>query len=151
MKLIKVIGWDMGHRLTNHESKCQNLHGHRYRAEICLEGNIIKKDGDSKQGMVVDFGDIKEVARREIYDILDHGCMIWSKDKLLVDFFEKNKTQKHIIVPFVTTAENIAIWIFKKLDKEIKDKYKSEVSLHSIKVWEGPTSVAICTRKDINF
>ncbi len=151
MKLIKVIEWDMGHRLTNNDSKCQNLHGHRYRAEICLEGSIIEKDGDSKEGMVVDFRDIKEIARKEIYDVLDHSCMIWGKDKLLVEFFEKNKTQKHIVVPFVTTAENIAIWIFKKLDKEIKDKYKSKAFLHSVKVWETPTSAAICTREDINL
>lgn len=151
MIIIKQIEWDMGHRVTNHLSKCRNLHGHRYKAEIRLEGNLVDIKGDSSEGMVMDFGLIKELANKYVHDILDHGFMVWEKDKILVSFFRKNSDQKHILVPFIPTSENIAAWIFLQLDKKIKDKYKTGLRLHSIKLWETPTSAAVCTRKDIEY
>lgn len=149
MRISKQIEWDMGHRVTNHKSKCRNLHGHRYRAEVTVEGNLINISGSPDEGMVIDFGDLKEMATKYVYDVLDHGFMFWDKDKLLINFFKKNKDQKHIIVPFVPTSENIAAWIFVQLDKRIKDKYKTGLKLYSVKLWETPTSAALCTRKDI--
>lgn len=148
MKVIKEIQWDMGHRVTNHHSHCKNLHGHRYKAEIIVEGNLVSKSGISDEGMVIDFGDIKKFATQYVHDVLDHGFMLWNKDKVLVDFFKNNPDQKHIIVPFVPTSENIAAWIFNQLDGHFNDKYNTGLMLHSIKLWETPTSVAICNRKD---
>ena len=49
MKIGKIIQWDMGHRVLNHRSICKGLHGHRYKAEICMEGNLIKKEGISEE------------------------------------------------------------------------------------------------------
>lgn len=149
MRISKQIEWDMGHRVTNHKSKCRNLHGHRYKAEITVEGNLIDVNGSSDEGMVIDFGDIKEIATKYVHDVLDHGFMLWNKDASLVNFFKKNSDQRHIIVPFVPTSENIAVWIFVQLDKRIKDKYETGLKLYSVKLWETPTSTAFCTRKDI--
>lgn len=140
MKISKQIEWDMGHRIANHKSKCRNIHGHRYKAEIEIEGNIIEIENISDEGMVIDFSDIKKLATKFVYDILDHGFMVWNKDKNLIDFFKKNPDQKYIEVPFVPTAENIAQWIFTQLNNRIKDKYRTGLKLSSIKLWETPTS-----------
>ncbi len=148
MKVIKEIQWDMGHRVTNHHSQCRNLHGHRYKAEICVEGDLVNIEGVSDEGMVIDFGDIKKLATEYVHDVLDHGFMVWNKDEVLVKFFKENADQKHVIVPFVTTSENIAAWIFNQLDSQIKDKYKTGLRLYSVKLWETPTSFAVCTRQD---
>lgn len=149
MRITKQIEWDMGHRVTNHRSKCKNIHGHRYKAEICLEGHLINIPGISDEGMVMDFGDVKTIAIKYIHDVLDHGFMVWEKDKLLVNFFNENNTLKYLIVPFTPTSENIACWTFTALDKRYKNKYKTDLRLESVKVWETPTSTAICTREDI--
>lgn len=148
MRISKQIEWDMGHRVTNHNSKCRNLHGHRYRAEICLDGKIVNIKGDSSEGMVMDFGDVKTISMKYIHDILDHGFMFWKKDKLLVNFFKRNKNLKSIAVLFVPTSENIASWIFATLDKHFKDKYKNGLKLYSVKLWETPTSLAEYTLFD---
>lgn len=150
MKISKQIEWDMGHRVPNHRSKCRNLHGHRYRAEICLEGKLINIEGASEQGMIKDFSKIKEIALKHIHDVLDHGFMVWEKDKLLVEFFSKNPDLKYKIVSFIPTAENIAAWIFIELDKYFKDKYNTGLRLRYIKVWETPTSIAIFSRNDLD-
>ncbi|GIW61740.1 MAG: 6-pyruvoyltetrahydropterin synthase [Patescibacteria group bacterium] len=148
MKVIKEIQWDMGHRVTNHHSQCRNFHCYRYKAEICVEGDLVRIEGISDEGMVIDFSDIRKIATEHIHNELDHGFMVWSKDKALVRFFKENIDKKNIIVPLVTTSENIAAWIFNQLDGQIKDKYKTDLRLRSIKLLETPTSVAIYTRKD---
>ena len=87
MKIVKIIQWDMGHRVMNHRSVCKGLHGHRYKAEICVEGDIVNETGVSEEGMVVDFADIKRIANSFIHDKLDHAFMVWDKDVELLDFF----------------------------------------------------------------
>lgn len=149
MIVSRQIEWDMGHRVMNHNSKCKNLHGHRYKMEICMKGKLIEKENDSSRGMVIDFGDIKSITLTFINDVLDHGFMVWEKDKLLTSFFKKNPEQKHITVPFTPTAENIASWIFKKLDPLFQDTYGTGLKLYSIKLWETPTCMVICKREDV--
>lgn len=150
MIISKCIEWDMGHRVMNHNSKCRNLHGHRYKAEISVEGDLILLEGYSDEGMVMDFGLIKDLALKYIHDVLDHAFMVWGEDEILINFFQQNPDQKHLVVPFVPTSENIARWIFTQLEKKIDDKYKTDLKLKSIKLWETPTSTAICTKEDID-
>ena len=44
-KIRRWIETDTGHRVPNHKSKCRNIHGHRYRWEVELEGttSLIKE------------------------------------------------------------------------------------------------------------
>lgn len=149
MLVSKKVEWDMGHRVTNHRSKCSNLHGHRYVAEIYMKGDLVDIDGVSEQGMVIDFGDIKKIARKHVHDVLDHAFMAWEEDEMLMEFFKRNPNQKHIVVPFVPTAENIAGWVFKELDVRFDDKYGTGLRLEKVVLWETPNSRAICKREDI--
>jgi len=149
MKATKQIEWEMGHRVLNHNSQCRNLHGHHYKLQITIEGKLVKNEGSSDEGMVIDFSDIKKLAMEKIHTKLDHGFIVWDKDEILVEFYKNNPEQRHIIVPFTTTAENIATWIFMTLDKEYIDTYGTGLSLYEIKLWETPTSFVICNRSDI--
>ena len=89
MLVTKQFEWCMGHRVLNHKSKCKNLHGHHYRAEVTLSGDLVSREGNSSEGMVIDFGDIKEVFMKHIHEILDHGFMVWEKDQSLKDFSKR--------------------------------------------------------------
>ncbi|MBT5077568.1 MAG: 6-carboxytetrahydropterin synthase [Candidatus Marinimicrobia bacterium] len=149
MKIVKIIQWDMGHRVMNHRSVCKGLHGHRYKAEICVEGDIVNETGASEEGMVVDFADIKQIANSFIHDKLDHAFMVWEKDIELLNFFENSEGHKPVIVPFTSTAENVAAYIFNELDGQFNDAFGTGLRLHSVKLWETPTSCAIFGREDI--
>ncbi|MBT6869870.1 MAG: 6-carboxytetrahydropterin synthase [Candidatus Marinimicrobia bacterium] len=149
MKIVKIIQWDMGHRVMNHRSVCKGLHGHRYKAEICVEGDIVNETGASEEGMVVDFADIKRIANSFIHDKLDHAFMVWEKDIELLNFFENSEGHKPVIVPFTSTAENVAAYIFNELDGQFNDAFGTGLRLHSVKLWETPTSCAIFGREDI--
>ena len=143
MKIGKVIQWDMGHRVLNHRSVCKGLHGHRYKAEICVEGNLIEEKGASEEGMVIDFADIKKVAQKFIQEELDHAFMVWDRDHELLEFFKSSQGHKPVIVPFTPTAENIAAYIFNKLKDKFTDVFKTGLKLQSVKLWETPSSYAL--------
>ena len=143
MKIGKVIQWDMGHRVLNHRSICKGLHGHRYKAEICVEGELIQEPGTSEEGMVIDFADIKKTAQKFIQEEFDHSFMVWDKDEELLEFFKHSKGHKPVIVPFTPTAENVAAYIFNILQDKLSDIYNTDLHLHSIKLWETPSSYAL--------
>lgn len=54
------------HQLEFHKGKCQNLHGHNFKVIVDVEATALISEGSS-MGMVMDFGDIKE-----IIDTFDH-------------------------------------------------------------------------------
>ena len=143
MKIGKVIQWDMGHRVLNHRSVCRGLHGHRYKAEICVEGDLVEKKDVSEEGMVIDFADIKKTAQKFIQEELDHAFMVWEKDIELLEFFKKSKGHKPVIVPFTPTAENVAAYIFNELKDKFTDVFKTGLHLQSVKLWETPSSYAL--------
>ena len=143
MKIGKIIQWDMGHRVLNHRSVCKGLHGHRYKAEICVEGNLVEQKDASEEGMVIDFADIKKIAQKFIQEELDHAFMVWEKDIELLEFFKNSKGHKPVIVPFTPTAENVAAYIFNKLKDKFTDVFKTGLHLQSVKLWETPSSYAL--------
>ena len=143
MKIGKIIQWDMGHRVLNHRSICRGVHGHRYKAEICVEGELIDKSGVSEEGMVIDFADIKRTAQKLIQEELDHAFMVWDQDKELLEFFKHSKGHKPVIVSFTPTAENVAAYIFHILEYKFSDVYETGLHLQSIKLWETPSSFAL--------
>ncbi len=143
MKIGKVIQWDMGHRVLNHRSVCNGLHGHRYKAEICVEGDLVEKKDASEEGMVIDFADIKKTAQKFIQEELDHAFMVWEKDIELLEFFKNSKGHKPVIVPFTPTAENVAAYIFNQLKDKFTDVFKTGLHLQSVKLWETPSSYAL--------
>ena len=143
MKIVKIIQWDMGHRVLHHRSICKGLHGHRYKAEICLSGYLVSESGMSEEGMVIDFADIKKISQDLIQKKLDHAFMVWEKDEELLIFFNESKGHKPVIVPFTPTAENVAAYIFNMLHDKFIDVFKTGLHLHSVKLWETPTSYAL--------
>lgn len=148
MKIYKTIEWDMGHRIPNHKSQCRHLHGHRYRLEVCLQGKLIDKANDSSEGMVMDFSEVKIILNSEVKDVCDHAFMVWKNDRKLINFFKENSEMKHVVVSFIPTAEEISRWLFNKLNKRFKDKFKTGLKLTETIVWETPTSKASYSLED---
>ena len=68
MDIFKVFTIEAAHRLPNVPPghKCARLHGHSFRVEIHLRGEL----GD-ETGWVMDFSDVK-TAFQPLYDQLDH-------------------------------------------------------------------------------
>jgi 6-pyruvoyltetrahydropterin/6-carboxytetrahydropterin synthase len=68
MEIFKEFTFEAAHRLPNVSEghKCARLHGHSYRVEVHVTGEIAEGTG-----WVMDFADIKE-AFAPLHDELDH-------------------------------------------------------------------------------
>lgn len=137
LTITKIFERDMGHRLLNHASKCRNLHGHRYKAEITLLWQINTDIGDSNEWMIVDFSDIKKIIWWFIDSTIDHAYMFQSTDtigELCVSLW-----LKIMKVDFTPTAENIVIRLFGQLEPQIISSFWDKLKLYHIKLYETPT------------
>lgn len=149
MLITKIVEWDMGHRIPNHHSQCRNLHGHRYRMEVVISGEIIETPNDSSSGMLIDFSDLKTILETQIVIPCDHAFMMSDSDDIMINFFKENSALKHFVVPFPPTAEEISKWCATKIAKQIKSVYQGRIKLESVTIWETPTSKACCYAKEI--
>jgi len=68
MEVFKAFGFEAAHRLPHvpEGHKCARLHGHSFRVELHVEGEV----GEAS-GWVVDFAEISR-AWEPIHDLLDH-------------------------------------------------------------------------------
>jgi len=82
MEITTKLEFDAGHRIPNHKSKCRNLHGHRYVMEITLRGDIVTEEKVSENGMVMDFSDVKRIAREQVVDVWDHAFLVYKEDSV---------------------------------------------------------------------
>ena len=85
--ISREIGIDMGHRVTHHGSKCKNVHGHRYRIEAHCGAESVPPEAGEQQGMVLDFGFLKDIMMRHIDAPCDHGLVLWIEDPLVARWF----------------------------------------------------------------
>lgn len=137
--ITKRIKWHMAHRVPNHKSKCRSNHGHTYLLDALVAGRVVDQEGISDEGMVMDFGDVKDILMKNIYDVLDHGSMFWDQDPLVLAL-EADAATKLVKVPFIPTAENIARWCYDQVAPSIL--IPGQRWLRGIRVWETPNSVA---------
>jgi 6-pyruvoyltetrahydropterin/6-carboxytetrahydropterin synthase len=97
MEIYKVFTVEAAHRLPNVPAghKCGRLHGHSFKIEIHLSGEV-----ESQSGWVQDFADIKTVFQ-PLYDRLDHNYLNE------VEGLEN------------PTSENLARWIWERVQPEL--------------------------------
>ncbi|MDR1890190.1 MAG: 6-carboxytetrahydropterin synthase QueD [Zoogloeaceae bacterium] len=138
MQITRRLEFDAGHRIPDHKSQCRNLHGHRYVIEITLTGEITETEGDAACGMVMDFSDIKAIARARLVDAWDHAFLVYRCDKPVVDFLASLPEHKTVILDCVPTAENLARIAFDRLAPAYRDSYGKQLRLHSVRLYETP-------------
>ncbi len=142
MQITTRLEFDAGHRIPSHKSQCRNLHGHRYTLEITLSGDIITQNNVSETGMVMDFSDVKRIARESVVDLWDHAFLVYFDDKVVLDFLNSLPNHKTVIFPTVPTAENMAAEAFKILRNQYKDTYGNHLKLERVRLYETPNSWA---------
>ncbi len=104
VECTRRIEFDCGHRVIGHKNKCQYLHGHRYVLEITASSEKL-----NDLGMVVDFGELKDVMKGWIDQNFDHNVILHTDDKELGDFVSRHTGQKIYYLDTNPTAENIAL------------------------------------------
>lgn len=145
MEITTRLEFDAGHRIPNHKSQCRNLHGHRYAIEITLQGDIISEESMSEHGMVMDFSDVKRIAKESVVNKWDHAFLVFKQDAPVLAFLNSLTDHKTVVFPTVPTAENMAAEAFKILNSEYQDTYGTQLKLVRVRLYETPNNWADAT------
>ena len=138
IKITKQFSFEMAHALRNYDGLCRNIHGHSYKMDITLAGQPLQDESSPKNGMVMDFGDLKRLVNEEIISLLDHALVLNAKtDAQLVDVLKQNY-EKIVIVDFQPTTENLLNFIAGKIQTRLPD----DVKLTCVRLRETDTSYA---------
>ena len=128
----------MAHMLHAYEGPCRNIHGHSYILEVTLAGEPLNQPGDPRDGMIMDFGELKNMVKEHIISRFDHALMI---NKLVPPGQQKvlaELSENLLVVDFQPTTENIAANIAGIMQKHLP----SDVSLFSVRLYETVTAFA---------
>ncbi|HKB59988.1 MAG TPA: 6-carboxytetrahydropterin synthase QueD [Gallionellaceae bacterium] len=142
MQITRRLEFDAGHRIPNHSSQCRHLHGHRYAIEITLSGDIITIEGVSEQGMVMDFSDVKRIAKEQVVDAWDHAFLVYRGDRMVLDFLNGVPGHKTVVLDAIPTAENLALIAFNILNSAYRDTYGNHLRLERVRIYETPNNWA---------
>ena len=138
IKITKQFSFEMAHALRNYDGLCRNIHGHSYKMDITLAGQPLHDENSPKNGMVMDFGDLKRLVNEEIISLFDHALILNAKtDNQLIELLKQN-FEKIVVVEFQPTTENLLNFIADKLKKRLPETVK----LCRIRLRETDTSYA---------
>jgi len=139
IRITKHFDFETAHALYGYDGKCKNIHGHSYQLFVTVIGAPINDSEHIKNGMVMDFGDIKALVNKEIIHVFDHATVLnnLSPHKKLAETLT-NLDHKVILVNYQPTSENMLLDFAERL----KSKLPKSVSLHSLKLYETANSYA---------
>ena len=146
MRITRRLEFDAGHRIPDHASQCRHLHGHRYALEITLSGEVIETEGSPARGMLIDFGDVKAIAKQHIVDVWDHAFLAYRGDTAVVDFLQGMPGHKTVLLDVIPTAENLAAEAFRILEPLYTGVYRDQLRLERVRLYETPNCWADALR-----
>jgi len=149
LRITTRLEFDAGHRIPQHKSQCRNLHGHRYALEITLEGEPVNDPESSDHGMLMDFTDVKTIAKEHLVDLWDHAFLVHEGDTLIRGLLDQIPGHKTVVVDRVPTAENLVAIAFDVLDPLYAERFGNHLKLRRLRLYETPTSWADCDRKTL--
>ena len=136
--LTKIFHFEAAHALAGYDGKCRNIHGHSYELRVTVKGMPLDEPGNPKNGMVIDFHDLKAIVNQEVVEKLDQSFIIGNN--LPNEFVEitKKNFDKVVELPYQPTTENMLA----DFARRIKRRLPQHVELYSITLQETRDNIA---------
>jgi 6-pyruvoyltetrahydropterin/6-carboxytetrahydropterin synthase len=138
IRVTREFTFEMAHVLWNYDGPCRNVHGHSYRLFVTISGIPVNDKKNPKNGMVMDFADLKTIVLKEITDVFDHAVVV-SED------FDRNKIVMFketfgntVVVSYQPTCENLVADFAHRIIKLLP----RGITLHNLKLYETAKSYA---------
>lgn len=109
------------HQLTMVGQKCENLHGHNWKIEVCVRGEKL-----NSAGVLADFGDIKKAVRHVVEQELDHKFL----------------NELEMFSGMQPTSERIAVYIAERVQALLDESLEEKVSVSRVMAWESDDACA---------
>ncbi|MBT4738219.1 MAG: 6-carboxytetrahydropterin synthase [Flavobacteriales bacterium] len=105
VRITKEFKFEMAHALHGYDGLCANIHGHSYRLWVTVRGDVKKENKHIKDGMVIDFMDLKSIIKPTIINKYDHSLVLNANSphaNLDLSAFDKV-----YYLPYQPTSENL--------------------------------------------
>ena len=138
IRITKEFRFEMAHALLGYDGLCSNIHGHSYQLSVTIIGKPSDKFPDTKNGMVIDFGELKKIVKKEIIEKFDHSLILNAATPGKDEITSLPLFQKIIFLPYQPTCENMLSDFAQRISKCLPGKIK----LHSLRLRETNDSFA---------
>lgn len=138
IRVTREFTFEMAHVLGNYDGPCRNVHGHSYKLFVTLSGVPVNDPANPKNGMVIDFTDLKNIVLSSIVNQFDHSVVLCSDFNPEKRTMMENTFGNTVIVDYQPTCENLVADFAQRLS----DLMPAGVSLHSLKLYETAKSYA---------
>lgn len=143
IRLTKEFRFECAHALTGYDGKCSRIHGHSYKLLVTIKGMTCS----AKNGMVIDFRDIKSMVESSIIDKFDHSLVLSNEAPLASEL--KESYPNVILLDGRPTCENLILLIVRTLKGQMESDFKfKDFTLQSVRLWETNTSYAEWCEED---
>lgn len=128
MKVGRVYTFHAAHHLPGHKGKCARPHGHSYKVEVEVDGQMRFEEGASDDRMVIDFDDLDAIVE-PIIDLLDHTDL--------------NESAPQLIGIKRTTAEALAVGLHEAIQSSLDAVRPGRThEVLRVRVWETDRNYA---------
>ena len=138
IRVTQEFTFEMAHVLRNYDGPCRNVHGHSYRLFVTIAGTPIDNSDNPKNGMVIDFSELKNIVFGSIVNEFDHSVVVsadFDRDKMEMMTKTFGNT---VVVSYQPTCENLVADFAVRL----RTKFPEGTTLHSLKLYETAKSYA---------
>ncbi|MFN8210823.1 MAG: 6-carboxytetrahydropterin synthase [Bacteroidales bacterium] len=138
IRVTREFTFEMAHVLYKYDGPCRNVHGHSYRLFVTVAGVPVNNTDDPKNGMVIDFTDLKGIVLGEIVDVFDHSVVVskeFDSEKMAMMMKTFGNT---VVVDYQPTCENLVADFARRIMKHLPAGTK----LYSLKLYETAKSYA---------
>lgn len=138
IRLTKSFTFEMAHALEGYDGECKNLHGHSFRLDVTLRGTPLYQPGHPKDGMMMDFKDLKKLVQTRVLGVFDHALVLNESTPATVVEALKDNYEKVVLLPFQPTSENMLLLMADKIRADLP----GNVELYRLVLHETATSSA---------
>jgi 6-pyruvoyltetrahydropterin/6-carboxytetrahydropterin synthase len=138
IRISKEFNFDMAHALLGYDGLCKNIHGHSYTLVVTVKGTPIDDDSSPKNGMLIDFKELKSLIKQQIIEEFDHALVLNEKTPGSLINELKKHFDKIVLMAYQPTTENM----INDLAKRIILLLPSNLELYALQLRETPTSYA---------
>lgn len=139
IRITKEFKFETAHALKGYDGLCKHIHGHSYELLVTIIGEPISDLGSPKLGMVMDFGDLKKIVRKEIIDQMDHALVLNKDSKEAQNLTGRDEMfNRVLLVDYQPTSENMLVDFAARL----KPLMPKGIQLYSMLLRETVTSYA---------
>jgi 6-pyruvoyltetrahydropterin/6-carboxytetrahydropterin synthase len=136
IRLTRRFTFEAAHALAHYDGACRNIHGHSYKLEVTILGQPLQEEQHPKNGMVLDFGDLKEAVTTYVLQDFDHALVLQQDSAPALVALLQGQGHKLLLTRWQPTCENMLLHI----KDQLLPNLPKHVALHSLKLWETENS-----------